>query len=76
MPPGPGGGGQHVLEREWPSGQMIWDGQHRLAGGMMPETGVCPGQRVAAQKMSPRGGNNCKCQGKVKVSVALVCDGF
>ena len=34
------------------------------------------GQQVAAQKMSPRGGNNCKCQGKVKVSVALVCDDF
>lgn len=27
-------------------------------------------QRVAARKMSPAGGNNCKCQGKVKVWAA------
>ena len=33
-------------------------------GGMTAEIGVWPGQRVAVQKMSPRGGNNFKCQGK------------
>lgn len=46
--------------------------------GLMGNRTACiwPGQQVAAQKMSPRGGSNCKCQGKVKVSVALVCDNF
>lgn len=41
-----------------------------LAGNMVAETRVWPGQQVTVQKMSPPGGNNCKCQEKVKVWVA------
>lgn len=52
------------------------DGE-KTAPGLTGWAGVWPGQQVAAQKMSPRGCSNCKCQGKVKVSiVALVCDNF
>lgn len=66
--PGTAGGMSRSAGRTTgPALGTAWGWQWRL-------TRVWLGQRAAAQKMSPRGGNNCKCQGEVKVS-SLARDG-
>lgn len=51
-------------------GRMTGGGAGMGPAGSVAAEADLARQRVAARKMSPAGGNNCKCQGKVKVWAA------